>query len=205
MQYPDARILIFTKAPEPGYAKTRLIPALGAEGAAQLQRRLVTHTVSKACAPDLCPVELWCAPDSRHPVFQALAANHPLVLHTQIEGDLGVRMEHATAEVLSRSRMVVLIGTDCPSLDAAYLRQAFAGLAGGDDVVLGPAEDGGYVLLGLKACEPGLFQGIPWGSSDVLECTRRRLKALGKGWRELAVLWDLDRPADLKRLPPALR
>lgn len=202
MQFPDARILIFAKAPEPGYAKTRLIPALGADGAADLQSRLLERMIREVSTANLCPVELWCAPNTNHPVFQDLAGGYALSLYSQIDGDLGERMCFAADEALCRSGMVLLIGVDCPLMDADYLRHALDWLGGDDDAVLGPAEDGGYVLLGLKCSEPSLFQDIPWGSDEVLACTRTKLKALGMRWRELLVLWDLDRPGDLERLPP---
>jgi rSAM/selenodomain-associated transferase 1 len=205
MRYPNARILIFAKAPEPGFAKTRLIPALGAQGAADLYGRLLEFTVQQVVEADLCPIELWCAPDSRHPFFQQLAAHEALTLQVQQGEDLGDRMCHGAETALRTVKMVVLIGADCPLMSAAHLQQALDWLSTGEDAVLGPAEDGGYVLLGLKRNDPRLFSGISWGSGKVLDCTRARLKELGWGWQELPELWDLDRPADLKRLPPSLR
>jgi len=205
MRYPNARILIFAKAPEPGFAKTRLIPALGAQGAVDLYGRLLVFAVQQVVEADLCPVELWCAPDSRHPLFQRLAMHDALTLQVQQGEDLGDRMHHGAETALQQAEMVVLIGADCPLMDAAHLQQAFAWLAAGEDAVLGPAEDGGYVLLGLKCSEPRLFSNISWGSGEVLDCTRTRLKELGWHWQELPELWDLDHPSDLKRLPPMLR
>jgi rSAM/selenodomain-associated transferase 1 len=200
MQFPDARILIFAKAPEPGLVKTRLIPALGAQGAAELAGRLLLDTVAKVVAAGLCPVQLWCAPDSSHPLFQDLASDAGLTLHTQEGGDLGGRMRHAAHCVLQEAASVLLIGTDCPPLHAGHLQQALQWLAQGADAVLGPAEDGGYVLLGIKAAPPLLFSGVSWGSDEVLAQTRQRLGRLGWCWQELEVLWDLDCPADLERL-----
>ena len=199
MLYPHARILIFAKAPEPGYAKTRLIPALGEAGAADLYRRLLRRTVERACAAVLCPVQLWCAPDADHPFFRRLASENPLALHPQTEGDLGARMHHAAGEALRQARTVLLIGTDCPLLGEAHLSRALQWLEQGEDAVLGPAEDGGYVLLGLSRNAPELFCDMPWGQGVLLEATRSRLEALGWRWRELETLWDLDRPADIGR------
>ena len=94
---------------------------------------------------------------------------------------------------------VVLIGGDCPVLNPGHLKQALTWLASGEDAVLGPAEDGGYVLLGLNRVAPALFNTIEWGGEDVLAVTRARLAGLGWKWRELKTLWDLDRPQDLDR------
>lgn len=199
MKYPDARILIFAKAPEPGYAKTRLISLLGADGAADLSACLLRHTVKQAMAVNLCPIQLWCAPDTKHVLFQQLAADYHISLHAQAGHDLGERMYKAAAFALYDAQAVVLIGTDCPLLNVTHWSQSLQWLLDGNDAVLGPAEDGGYVLLGTKHDEPHLFTDIPWGEDQVLRLTRKRLVELDWRWQELEVLWDLDRPADLER------
>ncbi len=205
MQYPDSRILIFAKAPWPGEVKTRLIPLLGEEGAAALYRELLEGTLSRVCGAPIAPVQCWCAPDVGDSLFQRYAAEWPLELKQQVEGDLGERMFFAARDALGSASSVVLIGGDCPLLDAHYLEHALQWLKAGVDAVVGPAEDGGYVLLGLNRVNPALFQDIAWGSDDVLETTRSRLRVLGWAWRELNTLWDLDRPADLERYGPALK
>ncbi len=200
----ERAILVFAKAPEPGLAKTRLIPALGAEGAAALAERLLEHTLEAAASVPEAALELHCAPDCSHPLFRSLAARHRLALQVQAGADLGERMAAALEGALSRHRQVVLIGSDCPLMDAAYLEEAFSMLAGGHDMVLGPAEDGGFVLIGTVVSLPGgLFEGIDWGTDRVLAQTRARIQALGIGHGELPVCWDLDRPADLNRLARA--
>lgn len=201
MRFPDARILIFAKAPEPGQVKTRLIPAIGPHGAADLHAGLLADTVSRLAESPLAPVELWCAPEPVSDPFPALAAHYGLELHRQVGADLGERMGHAAAEALLRGSPVVLIGTDCPGLDGVYIERALMAIKG-RDAVLGPAEDGGYVLLGLKQAAPELFHDMPWGSNQVAAVTRGRMEALGWAWAELPVLWDLDRPEDLARLGP---
>jgi rSAM/selenodomain-associated transferase 1 len=203
VRHPEGRILVFAKAPVPGRAKTRLIPALGAVGAAALQARLIEQTLATATRAELCPVELWCAPDARDPRLRALGARFNLPLRTQHGADLGERMRDALAGTLSAAPFAVLIGTDCPALTAAYLEEAIAGLSAGQDVVLGPVEDGGYALIGARRVAPALFEEIPWGSDAVLSHTCARLRHLGWDWRLLATLWDLDRPADLARLARA--
>lgn len=199
MQFPRSRILIFAKAPVPGAVKTRLVPALGPAAAAELHRELLVNTVSMACASGLAPVELWCAPDSRHPLFQEVARDWGLDLCDQPAGDLGARMAHAARQALGTADSILLVGADCPLLEADRMATALAWLAGGSEAALGPAEDGGYVLLGLRQWSARLFEEIPWGGARVLEETRERLRTLGWSWRELDPLWDLDRPADLAR------
>ena len=122
-------------------------------------------------------------------------------LHSQGEGYIGDRMHRAFGASLARAARVLLVGSDIPEMTASYLRDAGQALRIGHDVALGPAEDGGYVLVGLTRCDPELFRGIEWGGRTVLAETRRRIGALN--WRsfELPVLWDVDRPEDLSRLP----
>ena len=199
MQYPQARLLIFTKAPVPGQVKSRLIPTLGAEGAARLQRRLTRRLVEMMAESGVCPVELWVAPDAGHPLFDDLKQRYGLPIHVQRGQDLGERMAMACAEALGRADRVVLIGSDSPPLTPPLIGRALAELQGAD-AVLGPAEDGGYVLLALKRAETALFERIPWGTERVAELTRERMRALDWRWQELPELWDLDRPEDLLRL-----
>jgi len=199
----NCRVMVFARAP--GEAKTRLIPALGAAGAAALHRRLVMHCLRAATDAQLGPVELWCAPDAGDPFFRECERRFGVSLRSQGQGDLGTRMQGAFDAALARASRAILVGSDIPALSAQYLREADRALAGGDDVVIGPAEDGGYVLVGLLRCDPELFRGIPWGGPEVLSQTRRRLAALSWRSRELSVLWDVDRPEDLGRLPEEMR
>lgn len=197
--FPAARLLIFAKAPVPGQVKTRLIPQLGGVGAARLYRRLLYRTVAVATAAALCPVELWCAPDLRHGFFLACRHDYRLTLHRQQGRELGERMHHALSRALRRSQYAIVMGGDCPSLGRAELHTALAALAAGRQAVLGPAADGGYVLIGLRRPRGALFRGIQWGSAAVLAATRRRLRRAGLDWAELAPGWDVDRPADVRR------
>jgi rSAM/selenodomain-associated transferase 1 len=192
--------LVFAKAPESGAAKTRLIPLLGAKGAARLQARLTRRAVSIALAANIGSVELWCSPDVGHPFFAALAAELGLTLNSQCDGDLGEKMLHAATPSLAMDCHALLLGTDCPLLTPAHLRQAAAVLNQGKDAVLIPAEDGGYVLLGLTKVAQELFRGIDWGTGRVLAQTRERLDNLGFCFSELEPLPDLDRPEDCLNL-----
>ena len=192
-------IAIFAKAPVPGYAKTRLIPRLGAVGAAELQRRLIEQTVATAISADLGPVSLWCAPGSDHEFFRRLAEDRALTLYDQEGPDLGARMP-AAFERLAPSGPLLLIGTDCPAFTPEHLRLCAARLLAGDDAVFIPADDGGYVLVGLHRPEPALFDGIPWSTAEVMTQTRQRAASLHLRWSEPVTLWDIDLPADLDRL-----
>jgi rSAM/selenodomain-associated transferase 1 len=199
-QFPDARLLVFAKAPVPGQVKTRLAGTLGPRGAAELYKRLLRRTLAIAVTARLCPVDLWCAPDARHGCFAVCRRDCGVRLRRQGDGDLGRRMNHALSRALANHPYAVLIGGDCVSLGAAELRQAFARLATGTAAVLGPAADGGYLLVGLRRPAPALFRGIAWSTPAVLEATRRRLRRAGLVWAELPAGWDVDSPADLRRL-----
>jgi rSAM/selenodomain-associated transferase 1 len=190
-------IAVLAKAPLPGFAKTRLIPALGAEGAARLQARLVEHAVATACAARIGPVTLWGTPDETHPLFQAIGARLGVALARQDGGDLGERM---LAAVAAADMPVLVIGTDCPALTADHLRAAADILRSGADAAIIPAEDGGYALIGLRAPARTLFSEMHWSVPSVMEETRRRLRDLGMTWQEPVTLWDLDLPEDIERL-----
>lgn len=199
MRHPDARLLIFAKSPVPGQVKTRLIPALGAQGTAALAERLLERTLTELAGAALAPLELWCAPDCHHPTITRLCARLDVVCHAQCAGDLGARLQAAAADALCRATRVLLVGADIPALDAAYCATALDALDS-HEAVLGPAEDGGYVLLGIKRAAPDLFRDMPWGDDRVGAITQARIEALGWRCAILPTLWDLDRPEDLARL-----
>lgn len=200
------QVAVLAKAPLPGLAKTRLIPALGARGAARLQRQLTRHTVAKALAAGLGSVTLWCAPNARHPFFRALQRTTGVACLVQPGGDLGERM-HTAFRLHCAAGPLLLVGTDCPPLTPRHLRDAARALAAGDDAVFVPAEDGGYVLVGLREPQPALFRDMAWSTASVMRDTRERAAAAGLKLCELQALWDLDLPADLDRLtaPQAAR
>lgn len=191
-------IAILAKAPIPGLAKTRLIPHLGAEGAAALQRWLLQRTVATALGADIGPVTLWCTPDTQHPDFAQYAEPGQLTLRQQVEGDLGERMYCAVTESPTPAGTLV-IGTDCPILTANHLQQAATALLTKDAVVT-PAEDGGYVLIGLRQVAPAIFTGVEWSSEQVMAQTRQRLQSLDWQWLEFLPFWDVDRSNDYDRL-----
>jgi rSAM/selenodomain-associated transferase 1 len=196
----SADLIVFAKAPVAGLVKTRLIPALGAEGAAALAHRLLEHAVATAMAAGFDAVELCAAPDAEHPAFGLLAARHAgLALGVQGEGDLGARMHRALTRRLARRGRVLLIGTDAPALDAAMLRAAAVALDSHDAVFV-PALDGGYALVGLVRPAPGLFMDMTWSTAQVMAQTRARARAAGLRWAELPAVADIDEPADLSNL-----
>ena len=193
-------VIVFAKAPQAGIAKTRLIAALGAQGAAMLAERLLQAALAHALAADVGPVELCVTPDRTHPAFAAAARAGAVTLSDQGPGDLGERMSHAFDRVLRTHERALLIGTDAPQLDAAYLQAAAAAL-GSADAVFGPAADGGYTLVGLRRPAPGLFANMRWSHDRVMAHTRDRLGALGLRHVELPLLHDVDEPADLAHVP----
>jgi len=196
----DCRLIVFAKAPIPGEVKTRLLPLLDAETAAALYEELVLHCLSTAVEAEVGPVDLWCASSKDHPFFIRCCERFPIERCQQTSGDIGRRMAHAFHAALEKADSALLMGSDCPSLTCADLKEARRCLRLNNHAVIGPAEDGGYVLLGLRQCDPKLFEGISWGTESVLEETRERLRRLGWHWHELPERWDVDRPEDVRRL-----
>jgi rSAM/selenodomain-associated transferase 1 len=198
-QYPDAVTMVFCKAPVPGAVKTRLLPAVSADEAARLHCELSRFALTRATKHKLCKVQLWCSPSCSHPFFSELAARYPVTLHEQQGADLGARMQHAFDSAFSHYRRAVLIGCDCPSLTHVDLAEALAALAMPARGVLSPAEDGGYVLIGLNRPQPELFKNMPWGTEQVLSLTLAKLRQLNLEAVQLSCQWDVDTPEDLAR------
>ncbi len=226
-EFSSSVLAVFAREPRLGEVKTRLQPLLGAERALALHEALIRYVFGNLQDARLCPAEFWVAAspsssnqDSRE-VFLSLCNEKDI--HVQKGAGLGARMRHAVETVWSRTASVenvVLVGADCPSVDAEYLRQALTLLQGGESAVIGPADDGGYVLVGLRkgprdgALCDALFGAVPsgaeltaavpdelpWGTERVLEVTRERLRRAGLTWAELEPRWDVDRPEDLPRL-----
>jgi len=187
------RILIFAKAPVPGRVKTRLIPALGAEGAAALAREMLEATVEEALATGLA-VELCGEPEPAG----WYAARPGLALTDQGDGDLGERLARAAGRVLGEDR-ILLIGADCPELDRGRLRAAAEALED-HDAVIHPAHDGGYALLGLRRFDPSVFEGIDWSTPVVAGQTIAKIGALRWSLRIGETLRDVDEPEDLAHI-----
>lgn len=193
-------VLLFTRYPVPGKVKSRLIPALGAEGAEGLHRWMVERTVAQITQP--APDRRWrgrvCfTGGSEQSMAEWLGATLPF--EEQAEGDLGQRLLFGMRASRARGHeRVVVIGTDCPGLTTEVIDQAFSALDR-QPMVVGPAHDGGYYLLGLRgAPEAALFTGIDWGQGTVLAQTLRQASVAGLGWELLPEMQDVDFPEDVK-------
>ncbi|WP_395056720.1 TIGR04282 family arsenosugar biosynthesis glycosyltransferase [Polaromonas sp.] len=199
------RLLVFAKAPQAGAVKTRLIPALGADGAAALARAMLDHTLHQALAAGLNAVELCASPAPDDAAWRGVALPAGVELTAQGDGDLGERMDRAMQRAFSlHAGPVLLIGTDCPALDSAHLREAARQLTQHDAVLL-PVADGGYVLIGLRAPCPAIFTHMAWSTSSVAAETLRRLAALDLHVWQGPVLHDIDEAADLAHLPAGFK
>lgn len=194
------RIVVFAKAPLAGFAKTRLIPALGQQGAADLAMRLLEHTLYQALESQTGTVELCVTPSATDSVWQAMCLPSGVRLTDQGEGDLGERMARAAERVIAAGESILLIGIDCPQLDAAQIQRAALALQHAQATLV-PAFDGGYVLLGLNRFDSSIFSGITWSTNSVLNETMARLNRLGWRVNTLPTLHDIDEPSDLKYLP----
>lgn len=206
MRHSPACILVFARYPTPGQAKTRLIPALGPEGAAQLYQWLAERMIDQVRAlqrQGSVDVAIWHSGATTEAMINWLGKD--LIYCAQPEGDLGHRLATAMAWAFNQGYGAALvIGTDCPDLDAAILKQGLESLATGVDLVLGPAQDGGYYLLGLAAPQPTLFEGIAWSTSAVLAQTKAQAQRLHLTVADLPILTDIDTPEDLTNLPLSL-
>tara|TARA_R110001592_G_scaffold363248_5_gene682301 strand:+ start:44416 stop:45069 length:654 start_codon:yes stop_codon:yes gene_type:complete len=189
-------LLQFAREPIVGAVKTRMMPHLSASEACDLHSELVLWTTDSLLHTGLGPVELVVEGALEHALFAHCRERGLAAISRQQGTDLGERMHHALADGLRRYERVVLVGSDCPGIDRAHLEGAFAALDS-SDVVLGPALDGGYVLVGARRPCREMFAGIAWGTDKVLAATRERLQGVGLAWSELPPLADIDRPEDL--------
>ncbi len=198
-RFPQGLIQIFAKAPVLGQVKTRLRQALTDAEIVEIYKKMLKQVIDAALEARICPVELRVALDPGHEFFQPYVDSGAVMLKPQSQGDLGQRMALAFHEVLAKKDFVIAIGGDCVSIDGVYLQEAAQLLDAGQDVVFGPAEDGGYILLGLRTLYSEIFQGIPWGESNVLALSVQKLERSHVNYAFLSVGWDLDTPADLQR------
>ncbi len=205
MSGTESKLIVFAKAPVPGTVKTRLQPIISATDAARLQAIFIEHTLSLISGLENVDIEMQCFPDVSHPVFQHCTQQSGIALKCQQGEDLGERMANAIQDALSEYQQVVVIGTDCPELEVPYLKDAFSRLRQGCDAVIGPANDGGYVLIGLCRFSVSLFTNINWGTDRVLFDTREKLRSLNWKWDELHSLRDVDRPDDLIHFPSVMK
>lgn len=198
VRYPDSCLVQFAKAPILGRVKTRMQSALGEAGCLNLHSALVEHQFFLQHEALVSNFELWCS--AKHNFFDQLVDGTDVPVRVQQGLDLGERMHNVFIDRLRQYPYVVIVGSDCPSLDGDYIAEALDKLKQGVPAVFGPATDGGYVLIGLSDVNSTLFDGVRWGSDQVMEQTRERLKRLGWQWDELPFLSDIDRPEDLQLL-----
>jgi len=227
---PAIALVILAKLPVAGQVKTRLIPALGAEGAAKLASDLLNHCLETAKhTKHFSHIELCLAADEQSPSDKARIAHcrraidqtntkntaennttaNNVTITPQGAGDLGARMQRAFERLLDEHDAVIMIGTDAPDMTADLLDQAARNLTQSGtskpDAVFVPALDGGYTLIGLHKTQtnhlPALFGNMPWSTCDVMALTRKRLDSVDANWHEYPPMADIDEPADLARLP----
>ncbi len=196
-----SRIIVFCKAPIPGECKTRLAQHYGHKGAAKIARELLNLTVDKIMRDidTSTELELCCTPTTAHPAFLSLKNQYlhqSLLFSVQSNGGLGERMFWAAKRALKYRSYVIILGTDCPAMTSRYIHDALTQLKAGSEVVIGPALDGGYILLGLQTADIRLFQNVDWGSSRVLQQTLRDCQRLNITPEILSGLNDIDYAAD---------
>ena len=191
-------ILVFSKAPVAGQVNTRLVPYITAQQAALLHEELTRDRLQMCTSAGVCDVQLWCSPDTSHRFFIDCQHRYGVPLQQQRGNDLGERMSNALKTMLGSYDKIVIIGSDAPMLDINTIDAAFKALAH-REIVLVPAEDGGYVLLGARAQHDDMLKDVPWGTEKVLASTLDNLARLNFDYGLVGKSWDVDRPEDLER------
>lgn len=199
MLYQDAVVLLFAKAPVEGKVNTRLIPDIGVKAATKLQHDLIHDRLTMLTSASLCEVHLMCAPDQHSEYFLQCGQKYPVALYDQTGADLGERIYDGIRRALCDYKYCVVIGTDAPSLEIDVITQVLDRLHEGAEVVVVPAEDGGYVCIAMRNAYDFLFQGISWGSAEVMQQTRDKLNDARISFVELPACWDVDRLEDYRR------
>jgi len=189
--YPDVAILVFCKAPVAGQVKTRLIPALTPEQAANAHIEITQYVLSELTKVQLCPIQLWCSPDTSHLFFSECLEKYPISLHQQQGDDLGARMNHAISSSLKSYSKVLLIGSDVPSLTIDDVEFAVNALDN-TDIVIAPAQDGGYVMIAMAEPHPELFMDMQWGHADVFSDTKHKIQLKNLMLTTTSAKWDVD-------------
>lgn len=192
-------VVIFTKNPDPGNVKTRLIPELGEQGSYKLYCELLNHTLSTVNELNHIDKYIYTTPNVAHPFFNRYQTEYNFTIEKQTGIDLGMRMHNAFQNILSEHEACVLLGCDCPTLTVSILNNAVLGL-NGNDIVIGPANDGGYYLIGLKQHNIKLFNGMNWSHSSVYKDTIERIEKENHSYIELERLTDVDNYNDLEKL-----
>lgn len=184
-------ILCFCKHPEAGLVKSRLAKDLGNEHASVIYKTLLDETLNNT-SHSRFKTFLYCYPDTNHPTLKQYRDKYSIILKKQSDGDLGMKMYHAMMDHLIDNKNIILIGTDCLEIDAAYIQQAFNQLNSDKEIVLGPTEDGGYALIGANKIDASIFQDIEWSSEKVLRQTVEKINELNLKYSQLPIVRDLD-------------
>ncbi len=187
---------VFVKFPEPGKVKTRLAESVGAEKACTLYTKMIDHVLDKTLRPSPYPYTFFCDPFRPEQDYRRFFSQGDYAIEMQEGKDLGERLLQASKRLLSRYSYALIIGTDCLDITPAILEEASMGLLSGRDLILGPAQDGGYYLIGVNRVRPELFSGIEWSSSRVFDQTMNKAKGLNTHF--LPMLSDIDTLDDLK-------
>jgi rSAM/selenodomain-associated transferase 1 len=199
MSKHDTCVIIFTKSPEKGKVKTRLIPELGEDKATELYRELLTQTVELIGSVTFSDIKIYVTPDINHPFIKSLASKTGALLYKQEGDDLGHRMYQAISSSLDTHKHVIVIGCDCPELQENDLHIARIKLSNDADIVIGPSDDGGYYLIGCNSNYPEIFNDINWGTEEVLSNTLQKAKKENLKVELLDEKWDVDTGKDLLR------
>ena len=188
------QVCLFAKTPVYGRVKTRLEPELGKDKCLSVHKWLVEDRLNmlSEVGPDGYDLALYVTDDPQDPYWQNISVQYPISIYLQVGSSLGERMYKAVEDTLKHKDWVILIGADCPDLDVGYLNSAVSELEVGHRVVIGPAEDGGYVLMAVKEPMAELFEGIDWGTDRVLEQTKGILERQNIPYSQLQPLKDLD-------------
>ncbi len=191
------RIIVFARAPRLGKVKTRLNRALPLDEVLQLHKRLVRHMIASMSKVLGAQIELWVDENTAHPFFQELQIEYPAIsVKLQSQGDLGAKMSHALSQSTDEYQASIIVGSDCPAIDSHYIEASINALSD-QDLVIGPASDGGYVLIGTKRGSLPVFDGIDWGTEQVLHQTLQKVVQSELRVRLLAELNDIDQAFDL--------
>lgn len=191
-------ISVFAKAPVEGRVKTRLAATVGNRVARFFYQKMCSYVVDVSVRAHMARVSVWCTPQP-HPYFRRLVRHNQVKLSVQPPGDLGQRLRRVAQRELLTADAVLLIGADAIGLTSQHLIEAVQQLSIGVDVVVAPAGDGGYTLIGMRQVQPAVFQRIPWGSAKVMRSTAARCRSAGLVLGELPLAADLDTAQDLKR------
>lgn len=195
MKTPNKHLIVFVKAPVPGQCKTRLIPLLGELKACEFYKSMLNNCLENISGLSGITISIHVYPDLGNPFLQNTSQHYGFQLLVQQGKDLGERMFYAMQQALKTYSNVVLIGSDCPSMSKEYIDRAFDAL-NQHDIVFGPAEDGGYVLLGANKITAALFKNISWSTQQVLQQSLAQANNHNYKFKLLDTLRDIDTPED---------